>query len=333
MALIADNERHAAQIAAGTLGRRAGHAFEKKLAEDLNLVSLTETEIPTEPPGCLQVGQPAIELLRYVLANEGYGRPSELRALWLGGLATARAGDEAFDSSGGAVSRTKSDVLLELSWGSELKVNLGVSVKTCNNATPTNAQLYFTTASGFCTLMRRSRLRVSGKAEEAMKMFCGDVGYRPSDIMPNLDQRLSDPSRWYWEELPDAGRRDLEAFFSENQAAITRVLLREAYVDDPYPPDYLLHQRSRAASPESCPLALFSIDDLVARSCSFGGFTTKAYVIRKGKFASDPTPHLAPRFGFVQFQRGGQRQHPTQLQFNLRAGYFNDAARTTLGTN
>ena len=32
--------------------------------------------------------------------------------------------------------------------------------------------------------------------------------------------------------------------------------------------------------------------------------------------------HLAPRFGIVQMQRGGQKQHPDQLQFNLEAGYF-----------
>lgn len=32
--------------------------------------------------------------------------------------------------------------------------------------------------------------------------------------------------------------------------------------------------------------------------------------------------HKAPKFGVVQMQRGGQKQHPTQLQFNLKAGYF-----------
>tara|TARA_R100000808_G_scaffold23266_1_gene51440 strand:- start:49 stop:249 length:201 start_codon:yes stop_codon:yes gene_type:complete len=32
--------------------------------------------------------------------------------------------------------------------------------------------------------------------------------------------------------------------------------------------------------------------------------------------------HEAPRFGIIQMQRGGQKQHPTQLQFNLEAGYF-----------
>ena len=31
---------------------------------------------------------------------------------------------------------------------------------------------------------------------------------------------------------------------------------------------------------------------------------------------------MAPRFGIVQMQRGGQAQHPEQLQFNLQAGYF-----------
>ncbi len=32
--------------------------------------------------------------------------------------------------------------------------------------------------------------------------------------------------------------------------------------------------------------------------------------------------HQAPRFGVIQMQRGGQKQHPEQLQFNLEASYF-----------
>lgn len=47
------------------------------------------------------------------------------------------------------------------------------------------------------------------------------------------------------------------------------------------------------------------------------------YAVRKGTY-KDPlgVQHEAPRFGIVQMQRGGQKQHPTQLQFNLKAGYF-----------
>ena len=49
----------------------------------------------------------------------------------------------------------------------------------------------------------------------------------------------------------------------------------------------------------------------------------KGYSVRKGQYR-DPegAEHEAPRFGIVQMQRGGQKQHPTQLQFNLKAGYF-----------
>jgi hypothetical protein len=323
VALVAENERHAAQIAAGTTGRRAGHAFEKRLAEDLNLVVLSEADIPSPPIAPLQVGQPAIELLRYILGHEHLALPSSLEASWLGGLATAGAGDHALDGSGAILTRTKSDVLLELGWASGETTTRGVSVKACNKARPTNAQLYFTTAVGFCALMRRQGLVVSPAAEDALRRFCGDVGFRPLDTS-DVTTRTSDPARWYWEELPDLGRRALEAFFQSHQASITRILLREAYLEDPYPPDYLMHQRFRCLSPDTCPLALFSIDDLVARSCAFGGFATKAYVIRKGRYAADDARHLAPRFGFVQFQRAGQRQHPAQLQFNLRAGYFNE---------
>jgi hypothetical protein len=171
--------------------------------------------------------------------------------------------------------------------------------------------------------MRRCGLAISIAAEDALRRFCGDPGFRPEDE-PGSAERPSDPSRWYWEELPAAGKADLEAFFDVYQSDITRILLREAYADDPYPPDYVLHQRFRSDSVDECPLAIYAIDELVAWSCAHGGFSTKEYVIRKGKYAGDKAKHLAPRFGIVQFQRGGQRQHPTQLQFNLRAGHFND---------
>ena len=56
---------------------------------------------------------------------------------------------------------------------------------------------------------------------------------------------------------------------------------------------------------------------------NYSGFSHKEYSVRKGSF-KDPegVKHQAPRFGIIQMQRGGQKQHPTQLQFNLQAGYF-----------
>jgi hypothetical protein len=72
----------------------------------------------------------------------------------------------------------------------------------------------------------------------------------------------------------------------------------------------------------TCEVAVFTIDELIRYSRSYAGFINKPYFIRKGRFKNDPHQHLAPRFGFIQMQRGGQKQHPTQLQFNLQAGYF-----------
>jgi hypothetical protein len=64
------------------------------------------------------------------------------------------------------------------------------------------------------------------------------------------------------------------------------------------------------------------VDELVEFSCSAGGFSTKPYSVRKGRFKDASVIHQAPRFGFVQLQQFGNKQNATQLQFNLQAGYF-----------
>ena len=58
-----------------------------------------------------------------------------------------------------------------------------------------------------------------------------------------------------------------------------------------------------------------SIYKSIQKSKNYGSFSTRKYSSR-GKL------HLAPRFGIFQMQRAGSKQHPTQLQFNLKAGYF-----------
>ena len=128
----------------------------------------------------------------------------------------------------------------------------------------------------------------------------------------------------FFEELPHEGRAEIEAVFASRQGDITRLLLQLAYANDPHPPEYLLHITKKAEDITTADLALFSIDELIAHSCRYGGFSLKPYRIRKGRFKDDENTHYAPRFGYVQFQRGGQKQHPTQLQFNLRAGYFDE---------
>ena len=322
MALVPTDKRHAAQILAGTAGRSRGHAFEKRLAEDLNLLDLRRFALPPVAHSHTVSGEPATELLSYVLRTLCLPSPTKLEAFWLGGLATARDGDKATGPNGQAVTKTKSDVLIRMHFDGPRSVTSGVSVKSCTTKQPTNAQLYFTTATAFCDLLRRNGLPVSQNAARGLQMFCGDQGFRPADDSTVSSTRLSDTSRWYWEELPPNLRGDLEHLFTAHQDGITELLLRSAYADDPYRPDFLLHQQSRVDEEFEVPMAIFHMDELVRLSRQHGGFTTKEYKIRKGTHKNDPSMHLAPRFGFVQFQRGGQRQHPTQLQFNLQAGYF-----------
>jgi hypothetical protein len=158
-----------------------------------------------------------------------------------------------------------------------------------------------------------------------MRMFCGDDGFRPLDKPESLHNRRCDPNRWFWEELPAAARKELEEIFANQQDTITRLLLQKAYSEDPFPPEYIVHQ-TRGATGNGLEFAIFSMDGFIKFSRLYAGFQTKSYRVNKGSHR-DPqdVKHLAPRFGVVQFQRGGQKQHPTQLQFNLKAGYFYQA--------
>ena len=85
----------------------------------------------------------------------------------------------------------------------------------------------------------------------------------------------------------------------------------------------MIHKTKAAPNLGETEVAIYAIDELVELSARYQGFATKSYSVRKGSY-KDPNgvSHLAPRFGIVQMQRGGQQQHPDQLQFNLEAGYF-----------
>lgn len=75
--------------------------------------------------------------------------------------------------------------------------------------------MYFTTAKAFCYLLRTNGISVSSMGEQGMSMFCGDIGFRPLDIMTaqQLNCRNSDPNRFYWEELPCEGSAGVEGNF------------------------------------------------------------------------------------------------------------------------
>lgn len=321
MALKPMDKRHKIQIEAGITGRKKGHKFESVLTAAINNLD-TKNFVPAKNSGHIFHGNPAIELLQYI-ANDKNVKIHDVKASWLGGLATSGLGDALLDERGNPITKCKSDVLIKITTDSGVDT-VGISIKTCNKKTATNPQMFFTTARAFCQLLRTYGICVSEEAECGLSMFCGDIGFRPLDLMDKdqLLHRVSDPNRYYWEELSEHAQQDWQTVFSEHQDKITMLLFQKAYKGDPYPPNYLLHQTVKYDDFYNCETAIFSMNEIVALSRKHSGYTLSQYVIRKGTYKNDKNTHLAPRFGFVQFQRGGQKQHPTQLQFNLKAGYF-----------
>lgn len=316
MALTPTDPQHEKQIEAGIRGRNYGHQFEEALADDIERY-VHEGE---PSPGNLSVGRPADLLARYVINNEGLNDISNIDAWWVGGRATGAGGHDLTTQDGSEVGKSKSDVVVEIDHASGVD-RFGVSAKTCSAKTPTNAQLFFTTASSFCGILRRNGVTVTETAEKGMKMFCGDDGYRPFDMIDCSD-RMADERRWFWEEMPDSAMSEWESILKNKQNKVTRILLQKAYKNDPYPPKYMLHKTKKSEDVNSCEVAIYSIDEFIRYSSMYNGYATRSYGVHKGTYSDDPNTHKAPRFGFIQFQRGGQKQHPTQLQFNLKSGYF-----------
>lgn len=322
MALNPENEQHALQIQAGTIGRKAGHAFEDTITKEINIVPYP-LKVPTKIITHVNIGDPARLLLFYISSVYGYSEIIRASALSTGALATSEDGKRWLEINGIGVARCKSDLVISLEFPNGIKKWVGVSTKQCNNKTPTNAQLYFTTARGFVTLLTKNSLKVSDAAITALRQFCGDIGFRPVDQTPPLTDRKTDPRRFFWEEILEAGRLEWENIFSKHQDNISRLLLQKAYLDDQFPPDFLIHKTKNSTAWENTEIALYSINELIHHSKNYGGFSLKPYSVRKGSY-KDPqgVAHIAPRFGIIQMQRGGQAQHPEQLQFNLEAGYF-----------
>jgi hypothetical protein len=322
MALNPIDGVHALQIQAGTLGRKAGHAFEDNITYEIN--SLIYPFTPSKLASTyVHIGNPALLLLSAIADAEGISLVTKAEALSTGALATSEEGKSWLNINGVAVNRCKSDLVLTLHAVDGRVLTVGVSTKQCNNANPTNAQLFFTTATAFAALVRANGIPVSEKAIFALKQFCGDVGFRPSDSNTAPKGRLSDPRRYFWEEIDPAGRNEWETLFNTKQNEVTRLLLQKAYLNDPFVPTYILHKTRKSPAWQTTEVAIYSVDDLISLSKAYQGFATKAYSVKKGSY-KDPVgiSHLAPRFGIIQMQRGGQAQHPTQLQFNLEAGYF-----------
>ncbi len=320
MALIPIDAKHALQIQAGVAGRIAGHNFETNLAERINELSCSILQNPL--PEYLINGNPEISIIKKALQVLGWDSCEKVDAIALGSLATAEEGKKWLKVNGLKVKACKSDILLTL-YNKDLIETVGVSVKQCSKSTPTNAQLYFTTARAFCELLRNNGISVSEVAVSALRQFCGDSGFRPSDNPKDMIGREIDPRRYFWEEIDENGRLELETIFTEKQNEITRLLLQKAYINDPFAPDLVLHLTKKMPVGQPQEFALYTIEELIKLSSAYAGFEKKLYSVRKGSY-KDPKgiQHEAPRFGVVQMQRGGQAQHPEQLQFNLQAGYF-----------
>lgn len=322
MALEPIDEVHALQIQAGILGRKTGHGFEERIAAEINSLNYPRTAADIGGKHVFK-GDPATLLVDYVAASHGHQTIVKAVAISTGALATSEEGLRWLNINGVTVKKCKSDLVITFEYSSGANRTVGISTKQCNNATPTNAQLYFTTALGFSNLLIRGGIPVSQQAMEAMKQFCGDVGHRPQDNPVARHGRATDPRRWFWEEIAAAGRAEWERIFTDRQDDVSRLLFQKAYLGDPFAPDFLLHKTRSAASWEQTEIAIYGIDELIRLSRAYGGFSKKLYSVKKGSY-KDPAgvSHDAPRFGIVQMQRGGQAQHPTQLQFNLEAGYF-----------
>jgi hypothetical protein len=321
MALTPIDEKHAQQILAGTAGRKEGHSFEATLANTINGLKFPFVT-SRQAEQHVFAGDPASLLLSYIGTRENMPTIASAVAISTGALATSEEGKKLLSIDGTAVGKCKSDIVLSLTGHDGRKNTIGVSVKQCNNKTPTNAQLYFSTALGFSGLLRANGVIVSENAVLALRQFCGDPGFQPGDAS-SKGQRLIDPRRYFWEEIQEAGRVEWETILSQKQEQVSKLLLQKAYLNDPFVPDYLLHKTKAAPGWGQTEVAIYSIDELVSRSRRYQNFVTKPYSVRKGSY-KDPVgiTHDAPRFGVIQMQRGGQAQHPNQLQFNLAAGYF-----------
>jgi len=322
MALTPINNTHALQIQAGTLGRRAGHIFEDSIAKTINEcafpIHLSESNLKH-----VLVGDPSILLLRYIAADLSIKIIQSATAISTGSLATCEEGKKWLSVNGVSLSRCKSDLVITLTDSNDIKFTVGVSSKQCNNKNPTNAQLYFTTARGFSSLLQSNGIPVSSTAVDALRQFCGDSGFRPLDNLEQYPNRRVDPRRCFWEEINPTGRAEWEDLFSRKQDEISYLLFQKAYMNDPFIPEYLIHKTKFSTNWDQTEVAIYSIQELVDLSAKYNSFSTEEYSVKKGSY-KDPEgiKHLAPRFGIIQMQRGGQQQHPDQLQFNLKAGYF-----------
>lgn len=307
------------QINAGIKGRKKGHSYESVIANKLN-----NAEYPYAPkikfPKHVVRGNVDDILLSKIANYLNWEKIYSAKTFCTGYLATSEVGTKEITINDHTISSTKSDIILELQNEFRETRYIGVSIKQCNNKKPTNAQVFFSTARAFCDLLSENSIKISQSGIDAMRQFCGDPGFRPIDNS-DCKNRISTPDRYFWEEINQEGRIELERIFTDYQDEITRLILQKGYHGDPFPPEIILHKTKKIEGDEE--FAIYSMDEFIDLSRKYSPFVFRKYRVTKGS-CKEPVgiEHLAPRFGVIQMQRGGQKQHPTQLQFNLKAGYF-----------
>jgi hypothetical protein len=322
MALTPIDISHAVQIQAGVLGRKTGHAFEEDIAKAINNLTMP-LNANKSINGNIFTGNPAISLINFITYKLKINVINSISALSTGTLATAEEGKKWLIVNGSKISKCKSDLIINIHDSKDQIHTIGVSTKQCSNKKPTNAQLFFTTANGFINLLKSNGINVTDNALIALKEFCGENGCQPLNNKSLLSNRKTDPRRYFWEEINEDGKIELELLFKKFQKEISLLLFQKAYIDDLFIPDFLIHKTKKSESWQTTEVAIYKINELVDLSYQYKKFELKEYSIRKGSY-KDPegVSHFAPRFGIIQMQRGGQKQHPEQLQFNLEAGYF-----------
>lgn len=205
MALTPVDDIHALQIQAGTLGRKAGHAFEDTMTAEINGLRYP-MNVAARQARHVASGDPALLLIGYIAAYYKQRVILSATAISTGALATSEEGQKWLSINGADVRRCKSDLVITLGFEDNKSIAVGVSTKQCNNSTPTNAQLYFTTARGFTKLLRDNKVEISDGAVIGLRKFCGDEGYRPLDEPAKLKGRKIDPRRFFlggdWRSSP-----------------------------------------------------------------------------------------------------------------------------------
>lgn len=328
MALDPKSEGHLFQIEAGTAGRLKGHEFEKNVTEELNKIDfMSGNTIIESVDANIYQGNPAHALVSHISQDKGK-QINRLNAYWLGGLATAGTGANILNENGEKITGSKSDILMDVEYEDGDKERIGISAKACSN----NAQLALTTVSAFCGMLKENGMHISENAEIGLKMFCGEVGYRPIDgyvpkhMTKDLRDRKARPDRWFWEELSEQVKQEWKEFFAENQLKITMMLLQcaKTYKTDSYKPTYIIHECEKHDDINNCKVAVMSVEEFATYSQLFDSFGVKEKRISKGSYKEiDLAIHEYPYFGFIQFQPIGNQQNFSELQFNLKSKYYN----------